>query len=99
MIGGDYVGRDYDSPNAPWNERPVECPLCRGAGYRYYAYSLRSGEEVEVTRHTLACLPKSEAEAENLNEHYCRADDPIRICPLCDGNETVDERIANEYRR
>ena len=46
MIYGNYVGGDYDSPNAPWNERYVTCPLCNGKGFHFWAFCLRTREEI-----------------------------------------------------
>lgn len=97
MIYGDYVGGDYDSPNAPWNERYVTCPLCNGKGFHFWAFCLRTREEIEVTEATYACLPDNEDVADSLGQHYCKADDGIRYCPLCEGEKKVNERAAREY--
>lgn len=83
-----FPSRDYDAPNAPWNEAPAECPGCKGAGYRYYAFNLRTRRRMEVTEKTFACLPESEDDAEFLGQNYCKADEPER-CDRCDGLGTI----------
>lgn len=95
---GDYISGDRDSPDAPWNERRETCPLCGGRRFHYWAFSLRTREEREVTEAAYACLPEDEDTAEAVGQRWCRAEDGIRACPLCGGEGTVGAVEAREYR-
>lgn len=75
-----------------------KCPKCEGSGCkRYWAMSLRSGEEVEVTMETYMTLPETEMEARSKNQHYYKYD--TEECDFCGGAGDVWMDGRGEYHK
>lgn len=75
-----------------------QCPECKGSGSkRYWAMSLRTGEEVEVTMETYVSLPKDEMEARSKNQHYCQYD--TEECDFCGGVGEVWVDARGDYHK
>lgn len=86
MFYPNYISGDYDSPNAPWNDRFEACPSCKGTGFRYFAENIHTSAEVEVNAETYYALPESREVAERLHGNFCRAYDGMQICGGCCGD-------------
>ncbi|MDD5950591.1 MAG: hypothetical protein PUC53_01790 [Bacteroidales bacterium] len=75
----------------------VECPECAGKGaIAWWAIDRRTGDELEVSEATYACLPPTERLAETKGEWYYQGE--VEKCENCDGTgEVVDDRGPEDF--
>ena len=80
----DYVSGDYDSRDAPWNEKYHTCPKCNGSGILYY-------KEDDLDQ---ILISKEEYIKSKDSSKY-----KIKICPYCEGNGNIldDNYNISEY--
>lgn len=76
----DYISGDYDSRNAPWNERYCTCPRCNGAGKLYYKWDAKRRTDVPITAQEWNCLP------EIIDDDSFDGRGDVENCPMCDGS-------------
>lgn len=75
----------------------IECPVCAGQGVvSWWAVDRRTGNEREVLKVTYACLPATEALAEQQGKWYYQG--YTEKCETCDGTGEVEyERHPEDF--